>query len=75
VGVSIVKYDTNGDQKIKIIHVLSRLETGGLENGVVNICNNIDRNKFEPSICCLKGLGSMAERLKSDIKVFNLNLP
>lgn len=63
---------SNKSQKIKVMHVLCRLETGGLENGVVNICNNLDRDKFEPVICCLKSLGPMAERLKPDVKVFNL---
>jgi sugar transferase (PEP-CTERM/EpsH1 system associated) len=60
--------------KIKVMHVLSKLDTGGLENGVVNLCNNLDRARFEPMICCLNDIGPMAQRLKTDIRLFNLNL-
>lgn len=55
--------------KLKICHVLDRLETGGMENGVVNICNNLDRNKFTPVILCVKGLGVMRNRLNPDVEV------
>lgn len=62
-------------KKIKVLHFLSRLDVGGMENGVVNICNRLDRSKFELMICCLKGLGAMVDRLESDVKVFNLKFP
>lgn len=54
------------------MHVLTRLDTGGMENGVVNICNGIDRSTFQPVICCLKGTGAMAERLRGDVRVIDL---
>lgn len=58
---------------IKIIHLVPSLETGGMENGVINVCNRLDRARFMPIIYCLKKIGSMANRLNSDIKVINLN--
>lgn len=61
-------------KKIKVMHVISKLDTGGLENGVINVSNSIDRSVFEPSVCCLHEFGSMIERLKKDVKIFNLGL-
>lgn len=59
--------------KIHVMHILPSLETGGMENGVVNLANRIDKNKFTISICCLNGLGPLTERLQDNIKVINLN--
>jgi len=61
--------------KIKVCHILNKLETGGMENGVVNICNNLDRELFQPVILCVKGRGAMTERLKQDVQVYCLNCP
>jgi len=55
------------------MHILPSLEVGGMENGVINIANNIDRNVFSVSICCIERLGQMRERLRKDISVFCLN--
>jgi len=60
------------ERRIKLIHVISKFETGGMENGIINICNSLDRNKFEPVVCCVKGLGDMSCRLAEDVKTFNL---
>jgi glycosyltransferase involved in cell wall biosynthesis len=57
---------------LKVMHVVSRFNTGGMENGIVNLCNNLDRRRFQPQICCLKGLGSMVKRLNNDVQVFNM---
>jgi len=62
-------------KKIKVIHVVDSLETGGLENGIVNICNRLDRTRFDPMICCTRGIGPMANRLKPDVLVANMNFP
>ncbi|MFC2091763.1 glycosyltransferase [Elusimicrobiota bacterium] len=55
------------NKKIKVCHVLNRLDVGGMENGVVNICNKLDRNVFLPIICCIKGGGDMIQRLREDV--------
>jgi len=62
----------SSNHKIKICHVVNRLEIGGMENGVINISNQLDRTKFQPLICCLKGLGPMSHRLKSDVRLVNM---
>lgn len=60
-------------KKIKVMHIVSRFETGGMENGVVNILNNLDRTKFIPMLCAINGLGEMTKRLEKDVSVTNLN--
>ena len=65
----------NKNHKIKLIHVMQNLEVGGMENGVVNLCNRINRARFVPEICCLRGFGHMDEYLKPDVKVTNMNFP
>lgn len=58
-----------------VCHVLSRFETGGLENGIVNLCNGHDRARFRPFICCVKAGGSMAARLNPDVRLDILGSP
>lgn len=55
--------------KIKIIHVLQSLEVGGLENGVVNLANSIDKTRFDIVLCCLRREGALRERLDKSIRV------
>ena len=60
-------------RKIKICHVVTTLGVGGMENGIVNLANNHNRDKFEIVICCLNTAGEMAERLKDDVKLYVLH--
>ena len=56
-------------RKVLLCHVVTSLEVGGMENGIVNLANNHDRDKFEVLICCLNEAGEMAKRLKKDVRV------
>jgi sugar transferase (PEP-CTERM/EpsH1 system associated) len=49
---------------IRVLHVLLSLEPGGLENGVVNVINRLDRERFASSVCCLKHAGEFARRIE-----------
>ncbi|REK22357.1 MAG: glycosyltransferase [Planctomycetota bacterium] len=51
---------------IKITHIVYNLQAGGLENGVVNICNRLDPARFESSICVFSAGGELEERLDRD---------
>lgn len=57
--------------RIRILHVLLSLEPGGLENGVVNIINRLDRKRFESSVCCLKRAGEFACRIDNPAVVIH----
>lgn len=52
------------NERIHIHHVLVNLEVGGIENGVVNVVNNLQRERFDSSVCCLQSLGTFAARLQ-----------
>jgi sugar transferase (PEP-CTERM/EpsH1 system associated) len=54
---------------LHILHVVFSLEPGGLENGVVNLANGLDRARFRTTICCLERVGHFAERLQPDVAV------
>ena len=62
-------------KKIKICHVVDTLNTGGMENGVINISNGLNRDLFEPTVVCIKAAGSMANRLSADVNLINLSSP
>jgi sugar transferase (PEP-CTERM/EpsH1 system associated) len=49
---------------LHIAHVLLSLQPGGLENGVVNVVNGLDPERFRSSICCLQKTGEFAARVK-----------
>ena len=53
------------EKKIHIMHILQTLETGGLENGLVNQINNIDTERYKISVCCLNSSGAMEKRIKN----------
>jgi len=55
---------------IKILHIMQSLEVGGMENGVVNIVNNIDKKNYPSTIYCTKKLGSLANKLIDPSNVF-----
>ena len=59
-------------RKIKVMHIMQTLEIGGLENGVINLVNNVNPELFEFSICCIKKEGDLKERLKKEVKVLCL---
>ena len=57
----------------KIMHILDSLNVGGLENGVVNLVNSLNHDKFIHVICCLREVGVMAERLhRKDTEIISM---
>jgi len=61
--------------KIKVCHVVTTLGVGGMENGIVNLCNGLNLAKFNPMICCLNSKGPMYSRLRSEVQIFDMGLP
>lgn len=62
--------------KIKILHVINTLCVGGIEQTVVNICNNLDKNKYEVTLWVLTETHQeLLSRLNNDVNVliFPLN--
>ena len=51
--------------KIKVLHVVLSLDTGGLENGIVNLVNGADNSKFQVDVLCLRNDGELVKRIKN----------
>jgi sugar transferase (PEP-CTERM/EpsH1 system associated) len=49
--------------KYKVLHVVLSMETGGLENGIVNLINNADADRFIVDVLCLREKGTLADRI------------
>jgi sugar transferase (PEP-CTERM/EpsH1 system associated) len=50
-------------RRLKVLHIVFKLGAGGLENGVVNLCNYLDHDRFAPSICVFHGGGNLESRV------------
>lgn len=48
---------------IQVAQIVFSLEPGGMENGVVNIANNLDKSEFKTHVVCLEHEGQFANRL------------
>lgn len=58
----------------KILHVVHSLQVGGLENGLVNLLNRLDPDRFQQTVCCLTSAGKFAERIESrDVNIIELH--
>jgi sugar transferase (PEP-CTERM/EpsH1 system associated) len=51
---------------IRIMHIVDNLGKGGLENGLVNLIERLDPNRYEHIVYALRGLGANADRLPRD---------
>ncbi len=54
------------------MHVVDHLGKGGLENGLVNLINNLDSARFEHVVCTMRLLGPNADRLPGNVRVMCL---
>jgi len=56
--------------KINVLHLLLSLETGGMERFVYEHCLEMDKEKFNVSVCCIDRLGGFCQSLvENGIKV------
>lgn len=57
--------------KITIFHLLNRFDIiGGLENGVINLVNQLLPGRFRHVICSLTSLGDIAERVRAENVIY-----
>jgi sugar transferase (PEP-CTERM/EpsH1 system associated) len=60
--------------RLRVLHVLNTLQTGGAEYLVLNVAKSFDRARFEMLVCSLGGDGEIGDELrKLGIPVFVLN--
>jgi sugar transferase (PEP-CTERM/EpsH1 system associated) len=57
-----------------VVHVLFRLDYGGMENGIVNVVNGLPPNEFRHAIIAMTEYTSFRDRIKrSDVEVYALH--
>jgi len=61
--------------RIRIAHVLFRLDYGGLENGVVNIIRRLPAEEFDHTVISLTGSTDFRRRLPENVPVHELHKP
>jgi sugar transferase (PEP-CTERM/EpsH1 system associated) len=54
------------------MHVVDHLGKGGLENGLVNLVNGLDPERFEHVVYAMRRLGPNADRLPGNVRVICL---
>ena len=60
----------------RLLHVVHSLHVGGLENGLVNLLNRLDPERFKQTVCCLTSAGKLAERIEvPGIEIIELKMP
>lgn len=66
--------DAVKDSRPHIVHVVYRFDTGGLENGVVNLVNNLPPDKYRHTIVALTEITEFKRRInRSDVDFIALN--
>ena len=59
-----------------IVHVVYRFGTGGLENGVVNLINNLPPDRYRHVVLCLTDYSEFRDRIqRADVSVIALKKP
>lgn len=61
-------------KKIRLMQITHDLAIGGLQQVIVNICRNIDREKFDVTVLCLRDLGEFVPQVE-DLGIKVLYLP
>jgi len=55
---------------LRVMFLTTSMPVGGMETLLVELVRRIDRRRFLPELCCLKGLGSLGEVLAEEVPAF-----
>ena len=58
---------------LNVLYVIWSLRPGGAERVVVNLANNLSRERFRPVVCCLNDPGEWASLLRDDVPLHFLD--
>ena len=65
-----------GDKRPLVLHVMYRFDTGGLENGVVNLINHMSSQTYRHAVLALTEVTDFRQRIqRSDVEFISLNKP
>ena len=64
------------DPRPLIAHVMFRFDTGGLENGIVNLINHMPEDRFRHAVVALTEVTEFRQRIRrTDVEFVSLNKP
>ena len=63
---------TQRNKKINVFFLLLSLNVGGTERHILNLILKLNKEKFNPVICCLNDLGSMGVKFANNNKGINV---
>src|SRR4029077_214292 len=55
---------------LKVMFLHTTVGLGGAETLLVDLIRRLDRSRFAPELCCLKGLGPVGEMLAAEVPAF-----
>ena len=56
---------------LRVMFITTSMPVGGAETLLVSLVRRMDRERFAPSLCCLKSLGTLGETLVDEIPTFH----
>jgi glycosyltransferase involved in cell wall biosynthesis len=56
---------------LRVMFMINDMTVGGAEMLTYEIIRRLDRERFAPELCCMRGLGELGERLRDDVPVFS----
>jgi len=60
----------DNEQRPLIVHIIYRLQVGGLENGVINLINHLPIERYRHAIICLQDFTDFRERIqRNDVEI------
>lgn len=64
--------DISGHRPL-VVHVIHRLAIGGMENGLVNLINNMPTNRYRHAIVCITDYTDFRNRITEPVDIFALH--
>ena len=66
----------SSDRRPLVLHVLYRFDTGGLENGVVNLINHMPADAYRHAVLAMTEVTAFSQRIeRSDVEFISLRKP
>ncbi|OGX15230.1 MAG: hypothetical protein A2166_00375 [Omnitrophica WOR_2 bacterium RBG_13_41_10] len=62
-------------RKMKVLYIIDKMNIGGTQKHLLEVLRLIDRNKYEPHLCCLVKVGDLSQELEKlgiKPKVYNI---
>jgi glycosyltransferase involved in cell wall biosynthesis len=59
----------DGREPLRVMFIITSMNVGGAETLLVELVRRLDRRRFLPELCCLKGPGPLGEAMAKEIPV------